>query len=687
MKITYSWIKEYLHIKTTPQVLADRLSMAGLSVAALEAFRDDWVYDIEVTSNRPDWLSVRGIVREVAAVTGAKFKPRFFEKPEKYIPGNAKGLFDVMIEDKKGCSFYGAGLLKNVLVGNSPDWLKRRLESVGLRPVNNVVDITNYLMLEYGQPLHAFDFDKIKGSNIIIRRAKPDEQIDLLDGSCKKLCPDVLVIADLKTPLAVAGIMGGRDSQVTAETTNVLIESAYFDPCCVRAGSRLLGVASDSSYRFERGADRQDVYAALLRACNMTVQICKGEAPAVKTKGLSLAKKSGTGVKRVKFSLKKAMDILGINVSAKESSRILKDLGFSMKAKSKDIFEVGVPSFRRDVAISEDIAEEIARVYGYDRIPTTQLPIEPCFVPVPKELCVKKHLEQVMMQMGFKEVVTYGLLGQDDYRKSAVKVAEDTLSLKNALSQDNSILRTTLFPGLLKCAAYNVNYGNKNLEIFEAARVFCGNKECLSLGLVLSGARRKSWRAESAAYSLFDLKGALETIASEFCLEGIAIEPNNDMMIFENGMSFQMKAQGKVIACFGKVARYVKKAWEIKIKDDVFAGELDIEALAVLAKIKKVFKPFTIMPSIIRDLSLIVPGDEVSFEQIAQLIRSSGRGYVYDVVMVEIYQGKEIPAGGRGLTISVEYRCFEKTLTDAEINPVHTQIVERLKQDFSITLR
>lgn len=687
MKITYSWIKEYLDIRVTPQVLAEKFSMAGLSVASLENIGDDWLYDIEVTSNRPDWLSVRGIVREVAAVTGAKYKPCFFEKQEKEITGRQMSLFDVVVEDKKECLLYCAGLVKNVKVGDSPSWLKRRLESVGLRSINNVVDITNYLMFEYGQPLHAFDFKKIKGSKIVVRRARLGEEMDFLDGIRRKFHPEVLVIADTESPLAAAGIMGGCASEVVSETVDILLESAYFDPCCVRSGSRSLGVVSDSSYRFERGADIQDVYRALLRATHMIHQLCKGEPLAVKTAGVFSAKKSHAPIKRVTFSLKKAVDVLGVDVSRDDSSRILKNLGFSVKAKSKDLFEVGIPSFRRDVTIAEDIAEEIARVYGYDQIPTTQLPVEPCFMPIDKKARVKARLEQMMIHMGLKEVVTYGLVGEDDYKKSAVKMEEDAVSLKNPLSQDYVFLRTSLFPGLLKCIAYNVNYGNKNLEIFEGARVFCGRKERLLLGLAFSGAHRATWRSEAVAYSLFDLKGLLETIMSDFCVDGVTVEPVKNLEIFENGMGFEMKAQGKIVALFGKVSRAVKKAWEIKIKEDIFTGEVYIEALAGLAKMKKSFRPFAVLPSIVRDLSLIVPRDEVSFEKISDLIRSMGRGYVHDVVMVEAYHGKEIPAGARGLTISIEYRAREKTLTDAEISPVHAQIIERLKQDFSIALR
>ncbi len=685
MKITYSWIKEYLKIRTAPQALADRLSMAGLSVASFERIGDDWLYDIEVTSNRPDWLSVRGIVREVAAVTGAKFKPCFFVKPEKNISSGQKGLFDIVVGDKKGCPLYCAGLVKDVKVGDSPDWLKRKLESVGLRPVNNIVDITNYLMLEHGQPLHAFDFDKVGGSKVVVRRAGQDEEIVLLDGSRKKLSDGVLVIAGARYPIAAAGVMGGRDSQVGSGTVNVLLESAYFDPCLVRGGSRFLSLSSDSSYRFERGVDIQEVSASLSRACLMLRDICKGTIVSVKKAGPFSAKKPAP-LKRIPVSLKKTADILGINISGSKAKRILEDLGFAVKAKSKDLFEAVAPSFRQDVAIAEDIAEEIARVYGYGRIPVTQMPVRPCCVPVSKRAQVKEYLEQLLLNIGFKEVVTYSLLGGDDYKRSSLCIPEDILSLQNPLSQDSRFLRTTLIPGLLKCTAYNINYGNKNLEIFEAARVFKGKEENLSLCLVMAGGRRTSWRSDARGYDLFDIKGALETITREFCVSDVIVEPATDSYIFESGMGFWMKAQDKVIACFGMVSREVKKAWDIKIKDDIFIAEADVEALSALGVIEKVFKPFVSMPAMIRDLSLVVP-DGVSFDNITRLIFSAGCGYVHDVVMVETYQGKEIPAQARGLTMSIEYRCLEKTLTEAEINPLHAQIIGCLKKDYAVVLR
>lgn len=693
MKITYSWIKELVDIRATPQMLAEKLSMAGLSVAAFSPIGDDWLYDIEVTSNRPDWLSARGIAREVAAITDAKFKPAFFAETkkksrllQKKAPHKQGALFDLSLEDKSGCLLYCAGLVSNVVVGDSPDWLKKKLQSVGLRPVNNVVDTTNYLMLEYGQPLHAFNFDKIQNGKVFIRRAQPTEELVLLDGSCKKLSEDILVIADTQRPLAAAGIMGGQDSEIHHDTVNILLESAYFDPGLVRRGVRFLGAASDSSYRFERGVDIQQVEAALIRACGMLRDMCQGRIDAIRTTGRFSGKNVKKASKRISFSLKKATDVLGVNITRPQARRILEKLGFAVTLRGKDMFDILAPSFRRDVAISEDIMEEIARVYGYDKIPTTQVSIKPCCALVPKERVMKIRLEKLLVHAGFKEVMTYSLTGRQDYQKTFFEIPPDILTLQNPLSQDNSMLRTTLLPGLLACLAFNINHGNKNLEIFEVARIFRDGREIMTLGFGISGARRASWRGEMSPYSLFDIKGVLEMIADEFEIAGFIVEENRDYKVFEPGMGFWLKAEDKLIACFGQVSEDVKKALDIQTREDLFVAEVSVEALAAVATFKKVFKAYALTPAIVRDLSLIVPR-RVTFKKISDLIFSIAGEHVYDVEMVECYQGKEIPQSSTGITISIEYRCLDKTLTEAQINPVHARVIESLRTEFSVGSR
>ncbi len=691
MKITYSWIKEFVDVKISPEKLADKLTMAGLSVASLEEVPGDWVYDIEVTSNRPDWLSVRGIVREVAAITGAKFKSSQASSPKSKVKakkdlerktGNSRQL-SISIDDKDGCSLYYGNVITGVKVGPSPDWLKKRLEALGIRSVNNVVDITNYCLLEYGQPLHAFDFDKIKGSAIIVRRAKEGEQIVLIDGAEKKLTKDILVIADSAHPMAIAGIMGGRDTEVSSKTINIVLESACFNPVVVRRGSRAIGVATDSSYRFERGVDIPTVKVGLECATRMICELCSGTLAASKQSGTTKALDN----RRVTFSIASVQDVLSISIKPQEAKNILEKLGFRVKRKSQDIFEVLVPSYRRDVKISEDITEEIARTYGYDKIPLTAPAIKPFSFDLELTRILEPKIKRLLVAMGLKEVITYGLSGEEDYKKSFMTIPGNAMHLENPLSNDFHILRTTLVPSLLGCASFNANHNHKDFEIFEVARIFSDAREQLSLGIVLSGSRRSSWEKESVPYSLFDLKGILETLFDELQVKDYEWQqPKEPCGFAELKASCQVVVNGKVIASLGKVGQEVKRAWSIKAKEDIFVAEVSIEELASLAHLKRVFEPVSSMPSIFRDLS-VVAGPGASYAKIKELIERKTKGYLKRISLMDCYQGKEIPQGSLGFTISLEYASCDKTLTDAQIQPVHEGMLDALKSDLSLALR
>ncbi len=684
MKISYSWIKEYVDIKITPEKLEEKLSMAGLSVASLEKAGDDWVYDIEVTSNRPDWLSVRGIVREVAAITNSKLVSspvhRFTGLKNKKINGQTgkrANRLNISIEDTKGCTLYYGNLICGVKVGPSPRWLQKKLEAVGLRSINNVVDITNFCLMEYGQPLHAFDHDKLGEGAIVVRRARGGESLVLIDGSDKKLAPEVLVIADGKKPVAIAGIMGGRDTEVSEKTTTVMLESACFDPVVVRRGTRALGVASDSSYRFERGVDVAIVKTALEAATEMIESLCSG--------ALAERKQAGSAKealrRKVIFRLQNARDILSIPVTLKEARDILEKLGFGVRQKSKDTLEVTVPGFRRDIKIEQDLTEEIARAYGYEKIPLTIPEIKAFSIEPDRMQKLEKTVKDLLVAMGLKETVTYSLIADESYSKSGLERPQDPLALKNPLSSDYRILRTTLVPSLLECAAFNINHNNPDLEIFEIAHVFDKRSERLSLGILLSGAKRSSWGKEAKDYTFFDLKGILEVLFGELRVEGYRLESST-----KNWLECCIKSGEDTLACLAKVPETVKRNYGIKSKEDVFVAELSLDILAGRANFTKVFKPLSSIPSISRDISVLA-ADAVSFETIKGLIEKNTLGYLKRIRLLECYQGKEIPAGHKGLTISLEYGSETKTLTDAQINPVHENVLEALVKELSLTLR
>lgn len=690
MKVSYSWLKEFVDIKVSPEKLAEKLTMAGLTVASLDEVEGEKVFDIEVASNRPDWLSIAGLAREVAAITGAKLK-RSAHSPQTTVDRKTKKLsrgqgiagsrqFSIHIEDEKDCGVYCGYLITGVTVAPSSAGLQHKLRSLGLRPVNSIVDITNICLLETGQPLHAFDLDKIRDRRIVVRRAKNGEEIVLIDGTQKRLSSQTLVIADSQRPLAVAGIMGGRGTEVSASTKNILLESAFFDPALVRRGARALGVASDSSYRFERGVDRTCVSKAADRAAEMICSLAGGRLIGIKHSGSV----KQTPLRKLNFSLKEAADILSLDLKPKDVSCLLERLGFGVKKKAL-FFEITVPSWRRDVMSKEDITEEIARSYGYDKIPLTTPRIRPFVLKTPRIELMEASAKRILCAMGLKETVTYSLVSGADYQKTLMEPPVDALMLENPLSQDYQALRTTLVPSLLSCASFNVNHGNLDLELFEISHVFKQGQENINACILLCGDRRSTWRTEDRAYALFDIKGMVEALLNECGVRDYACAVD-EQRYFEPGTGCRILLGQETVCCFGKVSQAVKKAWSIKCKEDLFVAEVFLEILAAAAVFKRSFSAFSSTPVIMRDISLFVPVS-VSYEKIRAVVAETGKGFVKSVSLAEVYEGKEVPMGQRGLTICIEYGCDGKTPTDAEINPLHSRVLATLAQKLSVTLR
>jgi phenylalanyl-tRNA synthetase beta chain len=689
MKISYSWIKEFVDVKLSPEKLSDRFTMAGLSVASLDEVGGDWVYDIEVMSNRPDWLSVRGIVREVAAITGAKFKKTSpSPAPRAPLASGKKSTrpFSVAVSDAKACPLYYGNLITGVKVAASPAWLAKRLNALGIRSVNNVVDITNLCLMEYGQPLHAFDFDKLEGGAIVVRRARYGERLILIDGTDKKLSAGLLVIADNKKPVAIAGIMGGYDSEVCSKTANVMLESACFDPVVIRRGTRLLGVASDSSYRFERSVDLAGVKTGLLAATQMICDICAGTLVASKQAGSSTGTLAGSTLaeskkQKIVFDLQETADILSIRITPREAKNTLEKLGFSVRQKKQGIFEVTAPSFRKDVKASQDITEEIARVYGYDKIPLTTLEIRPFFLQVPKVRTIELAVRRLLVSMGLKEAITYSLTSEEKYAKSAIQLPPDISALVNPLSQDHHLLRTTLLPALLECASLNISRNDPDLELFEIAHVFGKAEETISVGILLSGDKRAAWLKDSGPYTLYDLKGVLESLFDELGVQEYVFTLSQG-----GALNYALLVNGREAGSLGAISEAVKRNWGIKAKEGIFAAEFSLSALSPAADLKKVFMPLSSTPSIARDISVLA-GNATSYAAIKELIQERAAGYLKAVALAECYQGKEVPEGSRGLTISLTYGSDAKTLTDAEINLVHNNVLDGLVKELSLTLR
>ncbi|HHT9155320.1 MAG TPA: phenylalanine--tRNA ligase subunit beta, partial [Candidatus Tripitaka sp. YC43] len=464
MKITYNWLKEYCDFGLPPEGLAEVLTGAGFVVADINATPDgDHVLEIEVTSNRPDCLGVIGIAREVAALTRNPLKL----PPVRYNTGRKAVEVKVAVEEPELCPRYTARVIRGVKIGSSPAWLQQRLEAVGLRPINNVVDVTNYVLMEWSQPLHAFDLDRLDGKEIIVRRALSGERLVTIDGAKLDLNPEVLVIADERRPVALAGVMGGRDTEVHEGTCNVLLESARFRPATVRRVARRFGLKTESSYRFERGVDIEGVDLASRRATALILELAGGEAAKD-----SVDVKTKAGVRcNVPLRLARLNAVLGTNLEEAAVRDTLCRLGFEIKGGKRGVLEVAVPSFRGDVAQEIDLIEETARVYGYNNIPTnTGLPIH--VSPTGRQEQVEERVRGLLAGWGFFEAVTYSIVEGSETRRAGLFPGGSPLRIRNPIRAGEDCLRQTLLGNLLRAKRHNQDHGVPRVRLYELSKVY-----------------------------------------------------------------------------------------------------------------------------------------------------------------------------------------------------------------------
>lgn len=675
MKFTYNWLKDFIDIKISAQGLAYKLTMTGLEVKSLEKVGQDWVFEAEVTSNRPDLLSILGIAREVSAITKAKLK---IQNPKRQIPKTKESLrLDLKIEDRKDCPLYSAKIIKDVKQRPSPDWLKERLELIGCRSVNNIVDITNYVLFTYGQPLHAFDLDKLEGNTIIVRRAKEGEKLVAIDGQERSLNQGTLVIADSKKAVALAGVMGGKDTEVSAGTKNILLESAKFDPLAVRRARQRLGIDSESSYRFEREVDINMVEEASLYAVNLIEELAKGNLCLNKTSAHIKDKK-----KTISLNISDVERIAGIAIPKRDIKPILAGLGFKIKKDSNQGLTLEVPSFRKDINLGIDLIEEIVRIWGYERIPSSIPSIKPTVIDS-AHLELTGILRQTLIGQGLNEVITYSLIGKDILCKAGVS-ANEAIEISNPLSLQQEILRPTLLPGLLSCVAKNVNH-RQSVCVFEIAHIFKEGKESLSLGIAICGARHLYLDSGRQVESLniFYLKGiiesALKNLGIRYC-EFIL----KDMGYFDTGHSVNALIGKKNIGFFGQVLRRIS---EVEVKEKpVFFAEFNLDEVFPCADLTKKFKPLPLFPSVQRDMSLLLK-EEIAAKEILAFIQETRPSLLNEVKVVDYYKGEQIPSGFKGITLSCIYLSRERTLTDEEVNAAHLALCDKLRERFSAQFR
>jgi phenylalanyl-tRNA synthetase beta chain len=566
-------------------------------------------------------------------------------------------------------------------VSKSPFWLRRKLESVGLRSINNVVDITNLVMMEQGQPLHAFDYDLFTQPQVVVRRAESGEKFVTLDQVERKLSPDVLLITDGKKPVAVGGIMGGLESEVTERTENVLLESAYFDPKVIRRGRIYLGINSDASHRFERGVDPHNVINAADRAAQLIVELAGGEV----LKGVIDCYPKKISECKIKLRRERVNQILNTQLTPSQISRILKSLG--MKVKQNKDLKVEVPAFRPDITREIDLIEEVARIYGYDRIDTSLRAGGSLVTNVAFDERLLSRIRQILVGYGFFEVVTNNLVDPRRARRICPEV--DFLELRNPLSEELSVLRRSLIYSILKVIEWNKKRKEPQIRIFELGQIFEPQNQDLpreryKLCLALSGIREPvRWDGNVKEVDFYDLKGVVESLLEELSISELRLVPWEGP-VFSKGNGFTVKVKHLNLGILGEVSPEILEDFDLK--DRVFLSELDFEKILNLISHEKLFSSLPKFPPVERDIAVVVEEGSL-IQDIEEKIKEAGGELIERLLLFDLYRGEQVPPGKKSLAYSIRYRRKDRTLTDQEVEQIHQRIISQLKSSFNAELR
>ncbi|MGQ0736098.1 MAG: phenylalanine--tRNA ligase subunit beta [Acidobacteriota bacterium] len=701
MKVLLSWIRDFVDVPGAPEEIGARLSMRGLALDALEPVDSlppppwraqaagDAVLDVDVTANRPDCLSIRGIAREIATVYQLPLRS---QGPALPLPGGSgphdspsagepMPALSVNIEAPELCHRYVAGIA-DVTVGASPAWLQARLTACGVRPISNVVDVTNYVLLELGQPLHAFDYQRLRGPSIIVRRARAGERLTTLDGKARVLDPETLVIADADAASAIGGVMGGLQSEVAHGTRRIVLESAWFKPQSVRATSKRLGLRTEASYRFERGADVEAADEAMERALALLVAIGAGKA-----RGQII---DCYPEKRVATRLEVAPGsighLLGMEVPAADTERILRSLGFVVRAAGDGpghqaaggarggAWHIQVPSWRVDVSRPVDVVEEVGRHYGFEHLPTTFPPV--VAPPPPSDPRIERdgRVRRALLGMGFTEAITFAFI---EAAAAAPFVDDGVVALANPLSEKFTTLRPSLLPGLVDAVSHNRRHGRGDIRLFEIGTRFSPRGETRAAAAVWTGlATSDHWSGGRRPVDFFDVKGVAEQVCAV-----LNVSPDIRPMAaaaFERGRAAELNSGGARVGILGQLNIQLATSRELPTADAVFMLELDLDGLSRdLPSTVRFATPLPKYPSVVRDVSVLVD-DTLSAETVRGTIRTVSPASLTSVQEFDRYQGQGIPAGKVSLSLRLTFQSSDRTLTDAEIHVAMETIVGAL---------
>jgi phenylalanyl-tRNA synthetase beta chain len=726
MKLLVSWLRDFVDVPGSPEQLAQTMSVRGFAVEGIErvgndpsATAADAVLDFEVTANRPDCMSVLGMAREVATAYGVTLKPgppsaepglrtslaaepglrtslaaepglrtphaaesglrapavgSGVGKPDGTRAGSTDGgpaAIAVTIEDSNLCWQY-VGAVAHVTVGPSPAWMQLRLQAAGIRPISNIVDVTNYVLLELGQPMHAFDLARLTGAEIRVRTARAGEQLRTLDAQTRSLSPEMLVIADAKAPVAIAGVMGGADSEVTSVTRAIVLESAYFNPLSVRRTSKKLGLKTEASMRFERGTDPAMPGVAMKRALALLETISAGAY------GGMLVDQHPTTAVPVVLTLRrdKIRGLLGHAVPDADVQRILQGLGFALQPAAAG-WTVTVPTWRVDAVREVDLIEEVARHYGFDRLPTTFPVLGAAPRPIDPRISRARQLRNVLTGAGFSEAVTFGFVAEAAAAPFAVD--GDVVPIANPLSETFAVLRPSALPGLVDAVSHNRRREQRDVRLFEiGARFSRSQGERRSLACAWTGmAAAEHWSGSGRNVDFFDIKGVVERICE---VAGVAVETTSGQVSWLTpGRAATASAQGTSVAVLGELARHITEAHGLPA-DPVYVADIDLDALDSLragSELRVAALPR--YPSVTRDISVLVDNTLPS-AALRQTIRDAAPSNVVRIVEFDRYQGKGIPVDKVSISYHLTFRSSDRTLTDSEVQAAMDAVLAALKE-------
>jgi phenylalanyl-tRNA synthetase beta chain len=695
MKVVYNWLKEFVEVKASAEDLRARLSLVGVAVDAIEDTLAGPVLDAEITANRPDCLGHLGIAREVAAICRLPLKPlhpNLKETTEKVSDATR-----VEIEAPELCGRFTARVIRGVKVQPSPDWLRQRLEAIGEKSINNVVDVTNYVMFELGHPLHAFDFEKLAEHRLVVRHALPGEKIKTLDGGEQKLTKDMCVIADAQRAVSIGGIMGGASSEISFSTKNILIECAWFDPIAIRRTSKALGLRSEASYRFERGADPEMAELASRRAAELIQQVAGGEILA----GVVDIYPHREPEKKIELSRKELLRVMGADVPDRDIEQILSALGFHPVRVDSNrgsdgsiaaVWECRAVSWRQDVTRTIDLIEEVARHYGYDKFPPRLPPAKIAAHRLPHAEA-QDRLRERIVALGYQEIVEIPIVDTKRDELFRPEGLEPAL-IGNPLAEDAAVMRSSGTVSMLRAIEWNLNHGQRDLRLFEIGKAYeLRNGEpvetpVLTLG-VTGSAREKTIYEGAREFEFADLKGDLDSIgglAGGFTWESGGPQWLSGARAARLHLTDQA-GQREFAGTAGQIAKRI--AEEFKFRQNVLVAELKLEPLLTgledaAAALR--FKPLPRFPAVERDFSVVL-ADGVQFAQVEDAIRSLGVAELQSIEALDLFRGGQIPAGRYSLMIRVTFQSAEATFTDAQLNDLSSRIVAALEKQLGAMLR